>query len=240
MSTHRAATITIIDAEGCADADAMHAHGCSCDGVIVETEELHRRAYNAAFQDFGLNVDGVPVDWDVKYYVGHAHGGRCMHLHTWTACKVLHACMRTACASQAPRLHWQPPSAASTCNAMAGSILACTALTLQDAGDAVTKRIACTAGHPPKHGGRWQAQDEVVGALHCIALPQCGMEAGRQAQACMQRIWHPGHNLRVVVCDHHQWHGPLHLRAHGWRVILTLVSRRMGRAPLSTHTSHMQ
>ncbi|KAI8466363.1 MAG: HAD-like domain-containing protein [Monoraphidium minutum] len=39
-----------------------------CDGVIVETEELHRRAYNAAFEVFGLTVKGDPCVWDTKYY----------------------------------------------------------------------------------------------------------------------------------------------------------------------------
>ena len=39
-----------------------------CDGVIVETEELHRLAYNQAFADFGLEVGGKPVDWTVSYY----------------------------------------------------------------------------------------------------------------------------------------------------------------------------
>lgn len=39
-----------------------------CDGVLVETEELHRRAYNMAFQEFGLEIDGKPVDWSVDYY----------------------------------------------------------------------------------------------------------------------------------------------------------------------------
>merc|ERR1719454_777329 len=40
-----------------------------CDGVIVETEELHRLAYNKAFNTFGLRMpDGSPVEWDVPYY----------------------------------------------------------------------------------------------------------------------------------------------------------------------------
>ena len=40
-----------------------------CDGVIVETEELHRLAYNGAFEQFGLRLpDGSPVVWDVAYY----------------------------------------------------------------------------------------------------------------------------------------------------------------------------
>eukprot|EP00929_Paragymnodinium_shiwhaense_P023158 TRINITY_DN14578_c0_g1_i2.p1 TRINITY_DN14578_c0_g1~~TRINITY_DN14578_c0_g1_i2.p1 ORF type:complete len:1499 (+),score=434.39 TRINITY_DN14578_c0_g1_i2:423-4499(+) len=39
-----------------------------CDGVIVETEELHRLGYNEAFHALGLEVDGVPVDWSVEYY----------------------------------------------------------------------------------------------------------------------------------------------------------------------------
>ena len=40
-----------------------------CDGVIVETEELHRQAYNAAFSKFGLKLpNGQPVEWTVDYY----------------------------------------------------------------------------------------------------------------------------------------------------------------------------
>ena len=39
-----------------------------CDGVIIETEELHRLAYNAAFQAAELTIDGEPVDWSVEYY----------------------------------------------------------------------------------------------------------------------------------------------------------------------------
>lgn len=39
-----------------------------CDGVIVETEELHRLAYNGAFEAFELKIDGTPVEWVVEYY----------------------------------------------------------------------------------------------------------------------------------------------------------------------------
>lgn len=39
-----------------------------CDGVLVETEELHRTAYNMAFAEFGLQVGGEPVVWSVGYY----------------------------------------------------------------------------------------------------------------------------------------------------------------------------
>ncbi|KAF5832639.1 HAD-like domain-containing protein [Dunaliella salina] len=39
-----------------------------CDGVIVETEELHRLAYNAAFTAFDLTIDGEPVQWSTEYY----------------------------------------------------------------------------------------------------------------------------------------------------------------------------
>lgn len=39
-----------------------------CDGVILETEELHRLAYNAAFQEADLTIDGKPVEWSVEYY----------------------------------------------------------------------------------------------------------------------------------------------------------------------------
>jgi len=47
-------------------------HKCAllfdCDGVIVETEELHRQAYNGAFEAFDLKVDGEPVNWSPDYY----------------------------------------------------------------------------------------------------------------------------------------------------------------------------
>lgn len=40
-----------------------------CDGVIVETEELHRIAYNKAFKKFGLRLpNGEQVEWNSKYY----------------------------------------------------------------------------------------------------------------------------------------------------------------------------
>ena len=43
-----------------------------CDGVILETEELHRLAYNAAFREFQVTrVCGdveEPVEWSVGYY----------------------------------------------------------------------------------------------------------------------------------------------------------------------------
>lgn len=40
-----------------------------CDGVILETEELHRVAYNAAFREFDLTIDGKPVEWSVRFIV---------------------------------------------------------------------------------------------------------------------------------------------------------------------------
>ena len=43
-----------------------HALLFDCDGVILETEELHRLAYNAAFDAFGLTIDGEPVNWSVR------------------------------------------------------------------------------------------------------------------------------------------------------------------------------
>lgn len=39
-----------------------------CDGVIIETEELHRLAYNAAFKEFNLKINDEPVVWSVAYY----------------------------------------------------------------------------------------------------------------------------------------------------------------------------
>mmetsp|Transcript_12855 Transcript_12855/g.26651 ORF Transcript_12855/g.26651 Transcript_12855/m.26651 type:complete len:319 (+) Transcript_12855:114-1070(+) len=45
-----------------------HALLFDCDGVILETEELHRLAYNAAFEEFDLTIDGTPVEWSLEYY----------------------------------------------------------------------------------------------------------------------------------------------------------------------------
>ena len=39
-----------------------------CDGVIVETEELHRLAYNGAFEAFDLYAGGEQVRWSREYY----------------------------------------------------------------------------------------------------------------------------------------------------------------------------
>mmetsp|Transcript_10213 Transcript_10213/g.15274 ORF Transcript_10213/g.15274 Transcript_10213/m.15274 type:complete len:472 (-) Transcript_10213:116-1531(-) len=39
-----------------------------CDGVIVLTEELHRIAYNKAFEKYNVQIDGSPVTWPVEYY----------------------------------------------------------------------------------------------------------------------------------------------------------------------------
>ena len=37
-------------------------------GVILESEEFHRLAYNASFQHFDVKVDGKVSDWSVQYY----------------------------------------------------------------------------------------------------------------------------------------------------------------------------
>ena len=55
-------------APACKTASPTAALLFDCDGVIVETEELHRLAYNSAFDEFGLEVGGAPVVWDVPYY----------------------------------------------------------------------------------------------------------------------------------------------------------------------------
>ena len=39
-----------------------------CDGVLILTEELHRLAYNMAFDAADLKIDGEPVEWTVEYY----------------------------------------------------------------------------------------------------------------------------------------------------------------------------
>mmetsp|Transcript_50494 Transcript_50494/g.107554 ORF Transcript_50494/g.107554 Transcript_50494/m.107554 type:complete len:312 (-) Transcript_50494:964-1899(-) len=51
-----------------ASADSPYALLFDCDGVIIETEELHRLAYNAAFKEFNLVIDDEPVEWSVAYY----------------------------------------------------------------------------------------------------------------------------------------------------------------------------
>ncbi|KAJ1468329.1 hypothetical protein T484DRAFT_1855681 [Baffinella frigidus] len=48
--------------------DAQWALLFDCDGVIVETEELHRLAYNGAFKELGCTVGGKQVEWIPKYY----------------------------------------------------------------------------------------------------------------------------------------------------------------------------
>ena len=39
-----------------------------CDGVILESEDLHRRAYNAVFSHFKVEVAGKTVVWSEEYY----------------------------------------------------------------------------------------------------------------------------------------------------------------------------
>ena len=48
--------------------DAQWALLFDCDGVIVETEELHRLAYNGAFKEMACMVGGKQVEWVPKYY----------------------------------------------------------------------------------------------------------------------------------------------------------------------------
>lgn len=61
-----------------------------CDGVIIETEELHRIAYNAAFKAADLKINGQPVEWPVEYYdvlqntVGGGKGKMFYHFRTTT------------------------------------------------------------------------------------------------------------------------------------------------------------
>jgi|TARA_B110000003_G_scaffold230903_1_gene233248 HAD superfamily hydrolase (TIGR01509 family) len=65
--TTRRATTTRANA-GSNTKNARFALLFDCDGVIVETEELHRLAYNGAFEAFDLKIDGERVEWVVKYY----------------------------------------------------------------------------------------------------------------------------------------------------------------------------
>ncbi|KAG2485807.1 hypothetical protein HYH03_015518 [Edaphochlamys debaryana] len=49
---------------------ALKAVVFDCDGVILESEDLHRRAYNAAFRKFGVKCGGGQgnVEWDEEFY----------------------------------------------------------------------------------------------------------------------------------------------------------------------------
>ncbi|GLC75111.1 hypothetical protein PLESTF_001595100 [Pleodorina starrii] len=49
---------------------AMKALIFDCDGVILESEDLHRRAYNATFKHFAVKCGGEQgyVDWDESFY----------------------------------------------------------------------------------------------------------------------------------------------------------------------------
>ena len=40
----------------------------------METEELHRKAYNAAFDAFGLTIKGEKLVWTTEYYVRMRRG----------------------------------------------------------------------------------------------------------------------------------------------------------------------
>jgi hypothetical protein len=53
-----------------------------CDGVILETEEYHRLAYNEAFRKFQLTIDGQPVEWSVRI-VGPF---MCVRVCLWNPC----------------------------------------------------------------------------------------------------------------------------------------------------------
>lgn len=39
-----------------------------CDGVILESEDLHRRAYNDAFSHFVVRCSSQPLNWDSDFY----------------------------------------------------------------------------------------------------------------------------------------------------------------------------
>lgn len=50
------------------DSPATAALLFDCDGVLVETEDLHRLAYNSAFENYGLLINGKRVEWSKDYY----------------------------------------------------------------------------------------------------------------------------------------------------------------------------
>ncbi|KAI3434197.1 uncharacterized protein J3R85_006648 [Psidium guajava] len=47
---------------------ALQALIFDCDGVILESEHLHRQAYNDAFAHFGVRCSDQPLDWGLEFY----------------------------------------------------------------------------------------------------------------------------------------------------------------------------
>jgi hypothetical protein len=62
----RSSSISRHSAAATNDASFEYALLFDCDGVILETEELHRLAYNEAFRQFRLTIDKEPVVWSVR------------------------------------------------------------------------------------------------------------------------------------------------------------------------------
>ncbi|KAL4579499.1 hypothetical protein LXL04_015648 [Taraxacum kok-saghyz] len=54
----------------CASSRAMEALILDCDGVILESEDLHRQAYNLAFAHFNVRCppSAEPLNWDIEFY----------------------------------------------------------------------------------------------------------------------------------------------------------------------------
>ncbi|KAG6555682.1 hypothetical protein Mapa_002919 [Marchantia paleacea] len=54
-------------AGGCCKA-SLDALIFDCDGVILESEDLHRRAYNLTFEHFNVKCGSKQVHWDTEFY----------------------------------------------------------------------------------------------------------------------------------------------------------------------------
>lgn len=63
-------TRTACDALGQSSNCTIEALIFDCDGVIVESEGIHREAYNAAFKEFQIVCpgDAVPLVWTEEFY----------------------------------------------------------------------------------------------------------------------------------------------------------------------------
>ena len=61
-------TVTTSDDDSLGASKFEYALLFDCDGVILETEELHRLAYNEAFRHFNVTINNENVIWDVEYY----------------------------------------------------------------------------------------------------------------------------------------------------------------------------
>jgi hypothetical protein len=81
-----------------------------CDGVILESEDLHRRAYNAAFEHFSAQCNGASVVWSEEFYDELQNTGTLPHerMGVFSCSIVLKRSTNTSCAvgGGKPKMRW--------------------------------------------------------------------------------------------------------------------------------------